>query len=189
MLGVSELKLNKLKGFTLLELMISIAILGILLTAVVPNARGILIRNRIISEVNYISSLVQFTRHTAIDEQAITVMCPSNDFTTCSNDWTLPKIIFVDEDNNGARNNDEELLVGSEGSHSTHVIRGPNNPIRFSGNGAVATPATLLFCHNELEAEFARAITVSLQGRLKLSSDTNNDGIYEDNTGTPLSCS
>jgi type IV fimbrial biogenesis protein FimT len=180
--------LNRSKGFTLLELMISIAILSILLTTVVPNARGILISNRIISEVNYLSSLIQFTRHTAIDEQAITVMCPSSDFSTCENDWTLPKIIFVDEDNNGARSDDEELLVGSERSHQTHIIRGPNNPIRFSGNGAVATPATLLFCHNELDDEFARAIIVSLQGRVKLSSDTNNDGIYEDNSGTPLSC-
>ncbi len=182
------MKVEQSKGFTLLELMISVAIVGILLTAVVPNARGILIRNRIVSEVNYLSSLVQFTRHTAIDEQAVTVMCPSDDFNACTNDWTLPKMIFVDEDNNGARSNDEELLVGSESSHQTHIVRGPNNPIRFSGNGSVATPATLLFCHNELESEFARAIIISLQGRLKLSTDTNNDGIYEDNTGTPLSC-
>ena len=180
--------LNRTKGFTLLELMITVAIVGILLTTVVPNARGILIRNRIVAEVNYISSLVQFTRHTAIDEQAITVMCPSSDFSNCANDWTLPKIVFVDEDNNGIRGEEEELLVGSEASHQTHVVRGPNNPIRFSGNGSVATPATLLFCHNELEAEFARAIILSLQGRVKLSSDSNNDGIFEDNSGTPLNC-
>ncbi|TDF38692.1 pilus assembly protein [Alteromonadaceae bacterium M269] len=168
--------------------MITVAIVGVLLTTVVPNARGLLIRNRIVAEVNYTSSLMQFARHTAIDEQAVTIMCPSTDFSNCTADWTQPKIVFVDANNNGTRNDDEELLVGSEQSHDTHAITGPNAPIRFSGNGTVASPATILFCHNGREAEFARALILSLQGRVKLSADSNNDGIYEDNNGMPLSC-
>lgn len=176
-------------GLTLIELMIGLAIMGILITSVGPMVRNIIVDNSSIAQINELSSIVQTARHHAINEQNNTTLCPTDDFSTCSNNWELPKMVFMDDNNNGSRDAAEEILAGAGNSDSNFTLNGPANTIRFQGNGATATPSTLLLCHASKEAQFARALTVSLQGRVKLSQDSNNDGIDEDNSGAPLSCS
>ena len=175
-------------GLTLIELMISIAIMSILITAVGPMVRDILIQNRLIGQINELSAVVQLARHSAINEQVTSIICPSSDFTTCNLNWDLPKMVFLDLDGNGVRDANEELLGGTSRSVSNYNLTGPAGIISFQGNGATATPSTLLLCHESNEAQFARAITISLQGRVRVSQDTNNDGIYETNAGANLSC-
>lgn len=176
------------KGATLMELMISLAVISIIVTSVGPTVQDILISNRIVAEVNELSSVVQFARHNAIDEQTDTVFCPSSNFSDCSNDWNLPKMVFADVDGNGARGSTETMLAGTGTIISTHLLTGPAGNISFSGNGSVASPATLLLCHEDGDEKYARALIISLQGRVKLSSDSNNDGIHENNSGTALTC-
>jgi type IV fimbrial biogenesis protein FimT len=176
-------------GLTLLELMIGLAIVAILITVVTPNVREMLIQNRIVAEINELSGLMQFARATAIDQQATVVLCPSSDFSTCTSNWQLSKIVFVDENGNGERDDaSEKLLVAANSIASQNRMTGPSGRIRFQDNGVTSSPATLLLCHGSREAKFARALTLSLQGRVKMSRNTNNDGIYENNSGTALRC-
>jgi len=176
------------RGATLFELMISLAIVAILITSVGPSVRDILIQNRIVGQINELSSIVQFARGQAIDQQVDMVVCPSENFKDCETNWALPKMVFMDADANSVRGDDEEILAGSDHIIATQVLTGPAAVIRFQGNGAVASPATLLLCHKDKAAKFARALTVSLQGRVKLSIDSNKDGVHEDNSGDPLTC-
>lgn len=176
------------RGATLIELMIGLAIVAILITSVGPSVRDILIQNRIVAQINELSSVVQFARAQAIDQQTDAILCPSENFKDCATNWNLPKMVFMDVDGNGARADSEELLAGSEHIVSSLYLTGPAIVIRFQGNGAVASPATLTLCHKDKEEKFARALIVSLQGRVKLSSDSNKDGIHEDNAGNDLDC-
>lgn len=179
---------NKQAGVTLLELMISLAILAIMVGLVAPNVQDILIKNRITSEINTLSALVQFTRNNAIDTQADTLLCPSANFSQCESNWALGKIVFADLNGDGQRNSDEPLLVANQAISTVHRLSGPNTPLRFQGNGTVSSPATLLLCHKNNKDNYARALIISLQGRVKMSRDTDDDGIHEDNTGKPLDC-
>ncbi|GAA0353013.1 GspH/FimT family pseudopilin [Bowmanella denitrificans] len=174
-------------GLTLLELMITLAISGILLTLVAPNVRDILIRNNITSQVNEISGAVQFARSNAIDEQNTAIVCPTPDFSTCSTDWNQAKMVFNDLDADGNRGNNEEILAATSIAPDSLVLTGPAITVRFNGNGTVSTPATIKFCHQDGEAKFARALVISLQGRVRLSQDEDGDGIHEDGGGN-LSC-
>lgn len=180
--------LFKQAGVTLLEMMIAIAIVAIVSTIVVPSAQNILIQNRIVAEINELSGIIQFARNNAIDEQADTVLCPSVDFNICTNNWDDAKMVFADLDGNGERGADEELLVGTSKISDANNVKGPANPITFRASGAVTTPATLLLCYKNDDPHFARALTVSLQGRVRMSRDSNKDGVYESNDNTPLSC-
>lgn len=182
-------RLPQQTGTTLLEMMIALAILGIVMTVVVPSAQSILIQNRIVGEINEISGIIQFARNNAINEQADTVMCPTTDFINCSADWDDPKMVFPDFDGDRARNGVEELLVGTSSISSANNLSGPANVIVFQANGAVSSPSTLLLCHKDQNDKYARALTVSLQGRVRMSRDTDGDSIYEKNDGTPLDCS
>ncbi|MCY7295931.1 GspH/FimT family pseudopilin [Alteromonas sp. a30] len=176
------------KGLTLIELMISIAIMSILITAVGPMVRDILIQNRLIGQINELSAVVQLARHSAINEQVTSIVCPSSDFTTCTADWNLPKMVFLDLDADGIRDDNEDILGGTSRSVSNYNLSGPAGVISFQGSGATASPASLRLCHDSNEAGFARALTISLQGRVRVSQDSNNDGIYETNAGADLTC-
>ncbi|WP_293763560.1 prepilin-type N-terminal cleavage/methylation domain-containing protein [uncultured Paraglaciecola sp.] len=83
------------KGVTLVELMITVSIVAIILAFVGPSIQGILIKNRIVAEINETSSLIQYERHHAIDEQAQVVVCPSKDYSVCSSDWNDPKLCLL----------------------------------------------------------------------------------------------
>jgi len=185
----SSLHLKIPRGLTLIELMISLAIVSILILSVGPMVRDILIQNRLIGQINELSAVVQFARHTAVNEQATAVVCPSTNFTTCVSDWNEAKMVYLDLNGNGQRDIDEEILAGAGNIIANYALQGPAGVISFQGNGAVASPATLLLCHNSNEAQFARALTVSLQGRVRLSLDSNNDNVHENNAGDPLVCS
>lgn len=71
-------------GFTLLELVITVAVLAIALGIAVPSFQGITNRNRLTSVANEVVAAMQLTRMEAIRRNQRVVMCPSTNGTTCS---------------------------------------------------------------------------------------------------------
>ena len=178
----------QLKGTTLIELMVIIGILAILGTLGVPSFLSIITKARITSETNQLNSLIRFTRFTAIDQQQTTVLCPADNYSQCSEDWNAPKIVFIDSNYNNEREPIEPLLMSMPTSTANNQIDSRNKAIKFYESGVTASPASLRICPVSKEANYARLLTVSLQGKIKLSRDKNNDGIHENSVGTPLTC-
>lgn len=176
------------KGVTLLEMMITLAILAIVLTVVAPSMQDFLIKNRITGEINEVSGIIQYARHLAIDEQTNITVCPSSNFETCGTDWNQAKIVFIDTDADGARGSDEDLLVTTAKASDSTTATGPSASIQFQDSGAASQSFTYQICPLNKDASFARAISVSLQGRVKISSDSDNDGTHEDIDGNALTC-
>ncbi|AEP29204.1 putative type IV pilus biogenesis protein [Glaciecola nitratireducens FR1064] len=169
-------------------MMITLAILAIVLTVVAPSMQDFLIKNRITGEINEISGVVQYARHLAIDEQINVIVCPSADFETCGTNWNDPKIVFIDSNTDGNRSSGEELLVTTAKASDSTKVTGPNANIHFKDSGAASQAFTLQICPINKDETFARALSVSLQGRVKVSSDSDDDGTHEDMDGTALTC-
>jgi type IV fimbrial biogenesis protein FimT len=176
------------KGVSLIELMITVTIVATLLIVVAPNIQGILIKNRIAGEINELSSIIQFARNNAIDEQIETIVCPSEDFSVCTTNWNHGKIVYADLDGNGERGAAEGLLVATSSGSELNKLTGPAADIQFQPSGAANSTTALLLCHKDGENKYARQLNISLQGRVKMSRDANNDGIYEDVSGIALNC-
>lgn len=176
------------KGVTLIELMITVSIVAIILTFVGPSIQSILIKNRIVAEINETSSLLQYARHHAIDEQAPVVVCPSKDYSACSTDWNDPKIAFIDNDQNASRGVGEELLVTIAATSATSLMTNTTDVIEFAETGEANQATEILLCHKDGDAVYARSLSVTLQGRVKMSTDSNKDGVNENAAGTPLTC-
>lgn len=176
------------KGMTLIELMISVSIVAIILAFVTPSAESILIKNRMVAEINETSSMIQYARHYAIDEQAQVIVCPSTDHSACSTNWNAPKIVFIDDDNNGSRGNDEPLLVTIAATSDTSLMTNTSDIIIFSETGEANLATELLLCHKDGAAKYARSLSVTLQGRVKMSRDSDKNGVNENAAGTELSC-
>ncbi|MET1219560.1 MAG: GspH/FimT family pseudopilin [Glaciecola sp.] len=174
-------------GLTLLELMIALSIVALTFIVVGPSAHHLYQNNVIISQLNSTSSVVQFARHHAIHTKHTTIICPTADFIDCDKDWNQHKMVFVDDNANHRLDHDERLLTTLTRSHNT-VTTGPSTPIRFNFNGVSASPATIKICDLNATDRHARALFVSLQGRIKVSRDKDGDGIYETNSGRDLHC-
>lgn len=63
-------------GFTLLELMVSLAVLGILTTIAYPSMRDFMLRNRAVAQSNSIRSDLQFARGEAAATRSYVSICP-----------------------------------------------------------------------------------------------------------------
>jgi type IV fimbrial biogenesis protein FimT len=185
-IGVKNVK--RQKGVTLVELMVTVSIVAIILTFVGPNIQSILIKNRMIAEINETSSMIQYARHHAIDEQGLVVVCPSTDYSVCSKDWNNPKIVFIDEDDNAIRSATEELLVTIGATSAISLMTNTTDIIKFTGTGEANETTEILLCHKDGKAEYARSLSVTLQGRVKMSTDSDKNGINENSSGTELSC-
>jgi type IV fimbrial biogenesis protein FimT len=110
-------------GFTLLELMISLALALILITSVVPGLGAMVDRNRITARTNEFVTFLQLTRMEAIRSGVRAVLCPSLDGNTCrdSNQWHQGWILFRDSNRNGRRDTNE-ALVRQHGALSSVTI-------------------------------------------------------------------
>ena len=181
---------HKQLGLTLLEMLITLAIVSILLMAVAPNMSTWITKSRVTAEINLTNSILQHTRFFAIDRHDHTLLCPSSDLRTCDvNNWNLPKIMFSDDNFNQYRDPDETLYYASEAVKKGLVMTGPKRPIQFFEDGVIASPSTIVVCPERIMPKLNRALFVSLQGRIRLSEDTNGDDIHERGNQQPLTCS
>jgi type IV fimbrial biogenesis protein FimT len=97
--------LAKSSGFTMVELMMTIAIGSIVLMLAVPSFRYVTNSNRIAAEINGLLGDLQFARSEAIKEGRTVTVCISSDGSNCLNPnpaaWQNGWIVFSDPANTG----------------------------------------------------------------------------------------
>jgi type IV fimbrial biogenesis protein FimT len=94
--------MKKHTGFTLVELMITLAIVGILLTVGVPSLKTFMQSNQLIASTNELISALHVARSEAIKLNSRVSICESSDGEECATtgDWSNGWIVFVDADGN-----------------------------------------------------------------------------------------
>lgn len=103
--------MRSMRGLTLLELMITISILGSLAFFAVPAFQDLKARTQAIVLGNHIFEMVQLTRSTAINHGAVATLCPSSDDKSCSRKWKNGLIVFLDTNKDGKRTEDETIVA------------------------------------------------------------------------------
>ncbi len=102
--------MKKNTGFTLLELMVTIAVVGVLLTVGVPSLRTFMQGNQLISSTNELLSALHIARSEAIKSNGRVTICESSNGTSCANsgtgDWKDGWIVFIDAIGNAGRGGD-----------------------------------------------------------------------------------
>lgn len=71
-------------GFTLLELIITVAVLAILVSVALPSFSAMIARNQITASGNDLIAGLQFARHEAVRRNAAVQVCASTDGQACS---------------------------------------------------------------------------------------------------------
>lgn len=194
-IGASSLSLsarNK-QGFTLIELMVAIAIVAILSAIALPKMSDFLIKMRVDNEISEMQRLLLTARSIAINTGQNTTVCPLT-AGACTNDWTGVVSVFTNSSNTA--DNDKydaatEQLVKLKDSIKT------GDKLQFAHSGIVYTPSGQLqfptvasvfsYCPKD-KADKSRGISLSLSGRSYTSSDTDNDDKDEDRSNNEIVC-
>jgi type IV fimbrial biogenesis protein FimT len=122
------------KGFTLVELMVVIAIVGILSAMAAPSFNEYLARKRIQSLVSEFATSVRLTRSEALRRNRVVTMCrtttPDDSAAVCEDgvgDWNVGWMVFVDDNGDRQRTTDETILsVQSAKINSGSITTGSN---------------------------------------------------------------
>lgn len=186
---------KKNHGFTLIELMVTLAVFGVLAAIAAPAFNSFTDSSRRAGEVNVFSGALSYARSEAIKRNTNVIICPrTSGAETCSgaNNWRTGWLVFVDTDNDGALDAGELLQIFKElgaGSNITEVSGTPLTSLTYRGSGFLTVAsAEFKYCGGGNKAINARALIISRTGRARLSVDSDSDKYHEDSSGTNLSC-
>lgn len=165
------------RGFTLLELLVTLAVLAIVLGLAVPSFQGIIQRNRLTAATNELVAAIQLARAEAIRRNRQVVLCPTTNGTSCNgSDW-MRTIVRVPSSNEVVR---EFRLFGAGISVTGSSNVASNSQIAFSPNGLVRvgsgsdTTGVLSVCSDRVdEAENTRDVQIAVS---RVSVETRNGG-------------
>ena len=163
-------------GFTLLELVTTIAILGIVMMLAMPDADEILGNNRLSTGGNDMVAAMQFARSEAIGANAAATLCKSNsDYTNCttSGGWHQGWIIFTDPDRDANVDTGEEILQIHDDLHDSITIYGTSGvtdaiTFRASGNTSISSTQVMVLCDARGFGDDAKGLVISILGRASL---------------------
>lgn len=187
--------LNKCaRGFTLIELMLSMTVLAILLVIAIPNFSYLLAQLRTNSEISTLHRLLLVARNNAINLQQPVTICPLNIHKQCHTNWQNEISVFTDiNDNKIFEPSNGELLISvknaiPKGDKLQYALR--RNRIKYAPTGRTTgwgSNGTFKYCSKN-HAETARGIVIATSGRIYLSTDIDNDGRDEVRGGNKIIC-
>lgn len=191
------------KGFTLVEILLTLTVAAILVAVAVPSFDGSIKNNKLNSAATGLLSEIVFARSEAVKRNLPVSICASTNGTACNtNDWELGRLVFVDDGAGDSANSangevDSETILKSYNNVISGVaidatVFTANDHITFFGDGSVEEVGTMVLCDSrgEDDSSFAKAINVTAigQARLAYDSDETTDGVVNNVSGANVAC-
>ena len=178
----SILKKHFATGFTMIELMVAIAILGILATVAMPNLSEFTIKMRVDNEVREIQRLLLATRNAAINTGANASLCPLRNDDTCdpgNTDWKSRIGIVTSEG----------LVKEREALTNNDALDFVFDAVTYGATGQLANNNIGIFRYcPKGHSTLSRGVELNLSGRGVLTADTNGDGKDQTRQGLNIIC-
>lgn len=167
------------RGYTLLEMMVTVSIIAITLGMAVPSYRNLTQNESISSAANQLLGAMRFARSEAVKRKAPVKLCASNGGQQCAGvagNWVNGWLIYVDSNDDDVFN-DLDVLLKVMHPESDNFSIAPDavsfeSSVTFFAKGEVLIASKFAFCDDRGE-EFGRNLSLSLSGRAKVGERGN----------------
>lgn len=172
--------MQKDKGFTLLELIVTIVIAGILMALAIPSFSDMIRNSRLTTTINELVGSLNLARSEAVKRGTNVIIKPVTG-SNWESGWTveLPAPCTVNC-----------VLRAYPALKANYTLRGTvGASITYSSSGAAGQAGRLVLCETSggttPKSGYIKATSISLVGRINSVRDTNNNGI-PDISGTDI---
>jgi len=166
---------NTQNGFTLIELIVTMAMAAIVLSFGVPTFRGVIADNGMVADANRFVVSVNVARSSAVKYQRDATICASTTWNqatpTCTggSDWSEGWIVYVDKDRDGAVDADEVVSVNEPLNDRTTLESGGAGAFTYNARGFVDAGGDDFDLCDSRTGETGRLIRINGAGRVSVA--------------------
>ena len=169
-----DFKNVKNKGFTLIEMLIVLALMSVMFAFALPSFSNLAKGNRIATQFNMLMSSLTFARSEAIKRNTPVTVCRSNDQVSCSGLWQDGWIVFIDNGVLGTVNAPNDTILNVHGALTigSTLSYAVINKVTYLASGVIAAGdnGTFSFCDSR-SGNFGIQIIITPTGRTRKRSD------------------
>ncbi len=165
-------------GFTLLELLVALAVAAIIATLGVPSFIDMIKNHRQSVRANGLLTAVYLARSEAVKRNRETRLCGSSDGSSCDGKWSVGWIVYQDANGNAKPDAGEVVRVFRAESGAT--ITASTDPVIFRADGSVTAASQFAVCDDRGTAH-AKAVCIESAG----SAHVDGKGCFGGNVTCP----
>ncbi|WP_018717326.1 GspH/FimT family pseudopilin [Arhodomonas aquaeolei] len=164
---------SKIRGFTLIELMLTVIVAAILLSVAIPSFRTFIQNNQLTTATNQFVTALNLTRSEAVKRGRsvrISALSPSG-----SNEWGGGFMVWIDENGDGTYDaSDDQQLRRWDALDGNMTVDSNNGRTLFiyDGDGVVNAGDTVDVCDSGRSGETGRRLAIDVTGRISISDDS-----------------
>ncbi len=161
--------MKKNSGFTLLEILITTALIALVMAIGVPSMSEFIKNDRLATQINTLVGHLALARSAAVSRHQSVIVCASNDQASCSStDWADGWIVFVDVDASGAFSAGDELLRVQQplGGGNT-LVSDAGAVVTYDNRGFAPNSTGSFKLCDERGTAHMKSITISNTGRVR----------------------
>lgn len=194
------------KGFTLVELLVTVAVFLILIGVGVPSFVSAMKNSRLNADYGELVGALYLARSEAVKRTGFVTVCARQSDTSCGANWENGWLVFTDNAGAGQQigqvDGDDEILNISEGTDTRTVSSNasiapdpssashatPQTLVRYNPQGSNNwSGGTFTLCDDRGE-ESARAVNVVLTGDIRKGRDDGSSTVPLNIYGNPVTC-
>lgn len=166
------------RGFTLIELMVTVAIIAVLAMVAAPSFNEAILSNKLASFSNSFVASTQLARSEAIKRNSTVRICRSGNGTSCATDgtWQQGWIVFHDADSDGSVDAGETVIQVQGGLSADYRFTGDSYSLVFQSIGGGSTSASLVLCRATPSAG-AQERSIGLSATARATVTTTRTGV------------
>lgn len=163
------------RGFTLIELMITLAVVAIIAALTAPAIGNFIDSGRMTTATNAVVTELVFTKSEAVKRSTPVTYCASSDLATCTGTWDAGWIVFVDNDGDATvdAGDGDEILRRATAPLNGLAVKSARSAVTFQPRGTTFSTNTMTLCSSNTGIE-NRAIVLSQVGRHRLVKSAND---------------